>query len=303
MTTKAKNVSRRYAISEFRTTGLVLILYCLFVLYIPLLIKDFSQFLGEYTIFGLDIYPVAHFFCLIFGTLIPFFILKLARVNKKKKEPIRVGLKELMIDYVVFFAGASAAIFFTMMLAQYINVNGELVTSIGLVLSEEYMTNIVYVIAFIFVTPIIEEFAFRDSLLNFLSKYGKYFAAGASSLIYALAHGSFVEMIPAFFMGYVLCKLSLRYKSIKPCIFVHILFNATYYALFLIPERFGMYTAFGLAIICVLAVVLLVTKSYRFVTIRKSDSNKQIILLFVSTYTVTIAIVLFVIHSITQLLT
>ena len=300
MSNKVKSVSKKYAINEFKTVGLVLILYCLFVLFVPLVLDELNILFGEITFFGIDAYRIAHIACIVIGTVIPFMLL---RISSKKKlsdffASSGLTLSNHLVNYVVFFVAIAASVFVTMMLGQFINVSGELVSSIGLTLNEEYMSDIFYVLAFILITPIVEEYAFRGCLLFCLSKYGKYFAYIASSIIYALAHGSFVEMIPAFFMGLILSKMALKYKSIRPTIVIRILFNLTLYGLSLVPERFSLYMIVGLAIVFVLAAVLIITKEYNFITIKKSNSNKQVTLLFFSTFTVCFAAILFILHTV-----
>ena len=299
MTVRAKSVSRRYAINEFKTVGLVLIIYCLFVLYVPIALKEALPLIGLSEFLGFDVYLLSSLACLILGTLIPFIML---RVRSGKKladfnQPVDMNITDYLVHYVVFFALSTAAIFATMMAAQYINVSGQLVSSIGITINSEYMANAIYAAAFILISPVLEEYAFRGSLLNCLSRYGKYFATIASSLIYALAHGSFVEMIPSFIMGYMLCKISLYHKSIRPCIIIHILFNLSLYALFMVPERYSLYMMAVLALMIILAVVLLTTRVYRVVKIRKYGANRQVGMMFLTTVSVFIALILFVTHS------
>ena len=299
MTVQAKSVSRSYAINEFKTVGLVLIIYCLFVLYLPIVLKEALPLIGFTEFMGFDVYLLSGLACLILGTLIPFILL---RVRSKKKfqdfnHQVDLNILDYLIHYVVFFAISTAAIFVTMMVAQYINVSGQLVSSIGITINSEYLSNIIYAVAFILVSPILEEYAFRGSLLICLSRYGKYFATIASSLIYALAHGSFVEMIPSFIMGYMLCKISLYHKSIRPCIIVHILFNASLYALFMVPEKYSLYMMIVLAVMIILAVVLLTTRVYRVVKIKRSGTNRQVGAMFLTTTSVMAALALFIIHS------
>lgn len=299
MSVKAKSVSRAYAKREFVTVGLVLIIYCLFVLYIPILVKELLVLYNMQEFMNVNLNLLASLLCLTIGSLLPFILLrvksqkKLADFNNKSNAPFR----EHMVNFIVFFAVSSGLIFATMMVSQYINVPGRLVSNIGVTFNGQYMKDYLYIVSFILVAPILEEYAFRGVLLNCLSRYGKYFAIIASSLIYALAHGSFVEMIPSFFMGLILSKKSLYYKSIKPCMFIHVLFNAAIYGLVMVPEKYSLYMVGFLVLMIALAVVLLVSKEYRLVRVKKSESNKKVGLLFLSTSTVILAILLFLGHS------
>ena len=299
MSVKMKSVSRKYAINEFKTVGLVLIIYCLFALYVPIALKEFIPLTGYTEFMGYDVYLLGSLACLVLGTVIPFMLLRI-RSGKSLSDfnqPVDMSVSDYLVHFIVFFALSTAAIFVTMMTAQHINVSGQLVSSIGITINSDYLSDIVYVIAFILITPILEEYAFRGVLLTCLSRYGKYFAAIASSLIYALAHGSFIEMVPSFIMGYMLSKISLYHKSVKPCIVIHVLFNLSLYGLFMVPEKYSLYMMVVLALIIILAVVLLTGRIYRVVKIKKSGTNKKVGMMFLTTVSVCVALMLFVLHS------
>ena len=73
MTNKTKNVSIRYAKKEFFSVGLVLIAYCLIVLYIPFLLNKIlpfieNDFLNDIRNKELLVYLI----CVIIGTLFHF---------------------------------------------------------------------------------------------------------------------------------------------------------------------------------------------------------------------------------------
>ena len=236
MDSSKKKVSKKYVKRQFYTIGLVLIVYCLFVLYIPLFLNKAWTLLNFPFLKIFDSPILRQNICLIVGTIIPFSLLSITSKDNIKdfNKKIEISFVEHLINFIVFFFCGAALMFVTMMLAQYINVSGQLVSSIGITFNSEYLNDIFYVISFIVITPILEEYAFRGVLLKCLSKYGKYFAVIASSLIYALAHGSFVEMIPSFFMGLILSKKVLYYKSIKPTVIMHILFNASLFLMLIV---------------------------------------------------------------------
>jgi len=299
MTLKTKSVSKRYALEEFKTVGFCIILYSLFALFFPLILNELPDIFGEYKIFGYNAYRIGHVLSLTIGTILPFFFLRLA-CGKSLKSIIgksKLSIGEHLCNYLVFSVAIAGSIFVTMMLAQNVNVSGDLVSSIGIVLNQDYMSDVVYIVSFIIVTPIIEEYAFRGCLLTCLSRYGKYFALVATSIIYALAHGSFVEMIPAFFMNVILSKMTLRNKSIIPSIIVHIMYNFTVYALYTVPEKYALQMAIAIGLAILIAVVLVVSKKYKFVTVKKSNSNKQVTLTFLATFSVTLSMLLLILHS------
>lgn len=301
MTTK--KVSIKYALNEFKTTGLVLILYAMFVLFVPYLLSELFTLYNISNIGPFNIEFVAKAVLMIIGTVIPFSILKLSSKRiVKPRQKIKASFGDIVVHALVFFSLTSAAIFVMTAIASTFHIPGQLISGIGISINSSYMNDIVYVATFIIISPILEEFAFRGVLLNTLSKYGKYFALIASSIVFALAHGNFLEIIPSFIMGIILGKISLRYKSIKPVCWIHIIFNGLLYLLFLIPEKYSLYSAIVLALIYALAAIFYVTKKYRHIVIKKASSSKKVLRIFFTTSTVVVAIVFFVVHSVITIL-
>lgn len=301
----SKTVSSKYALSEFNTIGLVLILYSLFALFLPLVVNELFDILPlPLTFHGLTTKFLVKSALIIIGTVLPFSILKLASKKKRsiKGDPIKVPFRQILCQTIVFFTLTSASIFAMTAIANFFGFEGELVSGIGISIDPEYLFDVVYVVTFIFVSPILEEFAFRGVLLSTLSKYGKYFALYASAIIYSLAHGSFMEFLPSFIMGVLLGKLSLRYKSIKPVIAIHVLFNLLLYLSFIVPESFSIYMAAIYAFIYILSVVLYLTHSYRHIIVNKTGSSNRVLWMFLTTFTIMFSMVLFVAHSILTVL-
>ena len=291
-----KMVTKKYALQEFKIVGLILIIYALFVLYIPLGLK-WLFLLNEESI---NILFVCSFICLVLGTILPFSFL---RIYSKEKLNVLVAnpnidLKEKMINFIVFFAISICVIYVNTLIGNLFNIEGRLISDIGVVFNTNYINNYLYLVSFIIVSPILEEYAFRGVLLNCLSRYGKYFAIFATSIVYALAHGYFTDMITSFIMSIILSKMALRYKSIRPTIFIHVAFNISLCLLSLISEDYVFYVAIIIVSILILALVLTLKKKYKIIGVNKSSNNNKVTLMFISTYTVLIALVLFVLYTI-----
>ncbi len=77
------------------------------------------------------------------------------------------------------------------------------------------------IIATVIIAPLTEEFICRGVLLRVFRKYGDVFAVVASSLVWALLHGNFVQGLPVFFMGLFLGMLALKSGSIIPTFIIH----------------------------------------------------------------------------------
>ncbi len=303
MSKKEHRVSKKYARRDFNTAGLLLIMYALAVLIVPFflhmyLINKESEILkDQFLYYGL------YFIIILFGTLIPFFLMRKAfRIPLKKMvRNFNPTFVDLFVQTIVFFTICIGLTYVSNNLFSYLGMEAKLISSIGFSYDEANLKNALYVLILIIVTPLVEEYAFRGVLLNALSKYGKNFGLYASAFIFAMAHRSFVEMIPAFVMGVQLGKTTLRYKNIVPPIFIHILFNSLIYALCVIPASITRYMAYGLVAVVIVAAYLILSGKYERIRIQKLKSNKITNVVFFSCPAIIIAILLMIADSLLYL--
>ncbi|MBQ6479346.1 MAG: CPBP family intramembrane metalloprotease [Erysipelotrichaceae bacterium] len=295
-TKKERIVSIKYARRNFSVIGLFLILYTLFVLILPFFFHMYMEYDNSPILQDRWMYFGIYFIIIFFGTLIPFFLMRLyfRLPFKKISRKITTSFVDLFVQTIVFFIICIALTYVSNRIFVYFSQEGKLISSIGFSYDEAYLDNYLYVFMLVIVTPIMEEYAFRGVLLNVLGKYGKLFGLYASAILFALAHTNFSEYIPAFAMGYVLGKTSLRYKSIRPTIIIHILFNALIYALCVMPSPITQYMAYGLAAIFALSVYFIYTGRYERVQIQKLRSNKTTNIVFYTCPTVIISMVLMI---------
>lgn len=289
-----KELSQKKVKHNFTTIGLMLIIYVIFVMLVP---SGFFYYMRETQPEFLDdyyLYYGIYFICIVVGTIIPFFIMRKFSGIKLKSlmRKVNATFLDLFVQTIVFFTICVALTYVSNMLALRVGLEGKLIAGIGL--DYENAGNILYIFMLIIATPIIEEYAFRGVLLNSLSKYGKTFALYATSLIFALAHNNFAEMIPAFAMGVALGKTALRYKSIQPTIIIHILFNAFIYGLCVMPSSIVQYMAYGLVAICIVAFALIITGRYERIQIQPSKNTRLISSLFYSRFTIILTMILMI---------
>jgi len=105
--------------------------------------------------------------------------------------------------------------------------------------------------------PIIEELMFRGIIYNEAkNKYSFMKAILITNIIFALFHFSFVQMIYAFIIGFILIYIYEKYKNIKACMIVHMASNITtsLYLMFLIKDYSFNY---AILIISIIMLVLL----------------------------------------------
>ena len=293
-------VSKKYVGRQFASIGLLLIIYALFTLIIPLVLNIYFQEAAQEIVEDKLMYYGIYFIIILFGTVIPFFLMrKLFKVTLRRfNQSIAASFIDLFVQAIVFFVVCIALTYISNLLFSYMGMEGKLISGIGLSYDDANLTYPLYVFMLIFVTPLLAEYAFRGVLLNVLSRYGKRFALVASSVIFALAHLNFAEMIPAFVMGIQLGKTELRYKSIQPTIVIHVLFNALIYALCVLPASITKYMAYGLAAIVFIAAYLIVSGRYERIRIKKLHKSKTTNILFYTSPTILIAMLLMILHSV-----
>lgn len=297
--TNKKTVSSKYAKKQFSITGIVLMLYALLVLYIPYGIKMIINF-GLFSTIDSRLYFIICLICLIAGTVFPFFILrKVFGIGMKELNTNPdIRIKDYLANFVVYFGFAAAALYINNILSKLIGAQSGLISDVGIVFNEKLAANPVYLIAFVILSPILEEYAFRGVLLNSLSKYGKSFALFMTTLIYSIAHGYLGEIFPSLIMGYILTKMALTYKTIRPSLVTHILSNAFLCFLTLMPSQANYVSLIIIGVLLAGAIFLFLSKRYHFITTSFSPSSKEATKLFLSNIFVIFAMAMFIVHSI-----
>lgn len=296
-----KKISSKSVNRSFKTLGLILIVYVLLVLYIPSLLKILF-FDEEYgTFFSPEKESFFNMLFVVLGTLLPFLLLKKAFVTKKEAR-VDISFKEIFIQFLLLFTVSSVSMFLTSTIGSYFGMSADLVGGIGVVVSKLLVDDFIYALLFVLVTPILEEIAFRGILLRYLSRYGKGFALIASSIMFAFAHSSFIEIFPAFILSYELGKIYLRYKSTKPCIWIHIIYNLTLFFLFIIPSKFSIGVAIFLVTIYISSFVALFTKKYTYIRVKNAPSTGRMLLMFFSCPEIILCLLLMIVQTALTLL-
>lgn len=300
MAENQKVITRKNVKSKFGTIGLALILYSLCVLVLPIAIKNFLIMKNSIIMENQDLYVGLYYVMILVGTIFPFSIIssgfKIKFNSYFKKASITTS--QLIKEFLMFFTIASIGIFATFGITNYLGIRMNLIFNLGALTSETYFDNKIYIFLFIIACPLVEEIAFRGCLLSSLSRFGKKFAIIFSAVFYALAHGNFVEMIPAFVIGYLMGKIEIKYDSLQPCILIHIFFNLFIYLFYVLSDQAIVYATVGLVIIYLISLMLCITRKYRFLFIKSNKDIWPTIESFVTTPTIIIATVLFLLESV-----
>ncbi|WP_328607476.1 CPBP family intramembrane metalloprotease [Amycolatopsis sp. NBC_00345] len=84
---------------------------------------------------------------------------------------------------------------------------------------------VLYLLGIAVLTPLGEEFLFRGVLATALTKYGSWVSVIGSTVVFALAHGINLALIPAIIVGAINGILLVRTKSVWPGVIVHAVNN------------------------------------------------------------------------------
>ena len=102
------------------------------------------------------------------------------------------------------------------------------------------LKNILYIVLFVFLQPISDEYIFRAVIQRQLGHYSRIFGVLASAVLYAIAQPSLSDAIPAFFLGWYLATLTLHFHSIKPALHVHLSISLFLWIISVIPEEYAL---------------------------------------------------------------
>ncbi len=168
--------------------------------------------------FGIALNIALTTFVILLGIIyhLPFLIL--LRFAKAEKMPIsskiRLTPKRLIPPILITIGVYSALSFFTVPTYLFFRDLGIEFEVNTLLLGNEWFFVQNNIIQYIIVNILIEEFVFRQFILRRFTRFGDSFACLFVSTIYALCAES-VMLIPLnFALSYILCFLSLRYKSV-----------------------------------------------------------------------------------------
>lgn len=147
---------------------------------------------------------------------------------------------------------------------------------------------LVYFVSTAVVPAFTEEFVFRGVILSNLRKYGDAFAVLASSLLFGLMHGNFVQIPFAFVIGLALGFATVYTNSIFPAMAIHFLnngFSVIADVLYSNADAWGINTAFldisynliigAIAILAVISLIIIVKKDRNFLKLKKYEGGLE----------------------------
>ena len=168
---------------------------------------------------------------------------------------------------------------------------------IGNYKSVDYIiTNIAYIVYIIIIKPYCDEFVFRGVIQRSLGIFGRYFGVISSALLYAISQGNIIEAVPAFFVGWFLSLVTIKYHSIKPTILIQMFMSIFLYALMIIPDKMVWIIQVLIIIVYVVVALFLFSKHRRFFNDVTSVFNGQLWKLLFTSYSIIIVVFIFFIN-------
>lgn len=199
------------------------------LIYIPIFYYIFPFFLYHYIFyipyikkifFIYNIFEIFLFINFVKNILLIIFLLNYQfNKNQKKKNN----------NYFFIFYGiiGSFILIITTILYQYnINANNLIQIQHQLSFLEFNSFKLIYFLMIVIMSPLIEEYYFRELLYQFLKqKYKMYTVMFINSLLFALMHNSILYFLNFFLINIIMCCFYEKTKNITTTIIMHCLFN------------------------------------------------------------------------------
>ena len=100
--------------------------------------------------------------------------------------------------------------------------------------------SVVDFLAVVIAVPLVEELLFRGIIYrSFCQLTPAGLAVVFQGMLFASVHGTFIWMLYAFFLGCILGYVRKRTGSVRPCILMHVMFNASSYLFDLFSARYA----------------------------------------------------------------
>ncbi len=160
------------------------------------------------------------------------------------------------------------------------------------------IANIAYFIYVVIVKPFCDEYVFRGVIQRSLGIFGRYFGVISSALLYAFAQGNLIEAIPAFFIGWFLSLITIKYHSIKPTIMIQSLTSLFLYLIKVVPDSFLLLVQIAIFVIYVVVTLFIFSKHRSFASDITSVLNGKLWKILMTSYSIIIVYLIFFINVI-----
>jgi len=162
--------------------------------------------------------------------------------------------------------------------------------------TDQIIKNILYLLHFVLIKPVCDEYIFRGIIQRQLGHYGRYFGVLGSAALYAISQPNLVDAVPAFFVGWYLSLITLRYHSIRPSVQVHIALCLFLWALDVIPGNYLWLITVFIIVIYILAGLFLFQKRVDTGLVRYGATEWKLWRILLTSGSIIVCMVLFAIN-------
>ena len=161
---------------------------------------------------------------------------------------------------------------------------------------EKILCNIAYFVFFVIVEPVCDEFIFRGIIQRQLGHYGRYFGVLGSAVLYAISRQNLVLAVPAFFVGWYLSLITLRYHSILPSIQTHIALSLFLWVLDIVPGNYLWLVTVFIIIVYILAGLFMFQKRVDTGMVRYGATEWKLWKILLTSSSIIVCIILFLLN-------
>ena len=164
------------------------------------------------------------------------------------------------------------------------------------------LRNAVYILCFIIIKPVTEEYIFRAVAQRQFGHYSRFFGVMASSFLYALVQPSIADALCAFAFGWYLALITLRYHSIRPAVMIHI--SAALFSWFItvLPESWILLPTAMIVAVYGISISVLVTGAVKLNIVHPTGNEGMLWGLLLKVFPVILCIIIFIIASVLSLI-
>ena len=162
---------------------------------------------------------------------------------------------------------------------------------------DNILKNIVYFFFFVILKPITDEIIFRAIIQRQLGHFGRYFGVLASAFLFALIQGNLPSAIPAFFIGWYLSLITLKYHSIRITILSSIFIHLFVWLIDIMPPELIIVTTLLVVFIYIMCVVIIINKSVSTNIIRYGATESKLWKIFLSSPSIILFMIIFIISQ------
>lgn len=188
-------------------------------------IADLCSFVSPDTAVIISYISVVLQYLFLFPPII--YLANLGRKNKLRtyfKKP-RVSAFFIARWAVIAFGASYIANFVTTVIFAMIESYGVYVNDLTAPLPTGFAELVIYFIGVVICAPIIEELLFRGVLLTPLMKYGAWFAAFTTGILFGAFHQNHQQFLYTTVFGIILAFINIKAASIVPSIIIHVSLN------------------------------------------------------------------------------